>query len=433
MQQRVIGQTRRIPSIDIIRGIAVLGIFTMNAADMAYPQDLVLDFHATDPAMGWNYWVAFTFEVLFSGKMRGLFTLVFGVSSVLIIERSTRKTDGLTAADHYFRRLLWLLIFGLVNAYIFLWWGDVLFKYALLGMLLFSFRRASNKILTVAMLTCLAVLTVQPYADYRELADLEQQYIGVQGKQRSAQPLTSDDYEVVDQWQEILADMRPDYESIEDEIQLKSGNYAGIFKYNVNYVFEEQTSIFYAEDVWDMLLFMLLGIMLLRMNYFEERVPQLVHLSIALFGIGVGLAIHVWLNLGVYANYSDPVASLYYLVFFDLGRVPFVAGYMSLTILVFRSEVFKYIGDGMAAVGRMALSNYLMQSIIGAFVFYGFGLAHFNQMSRLDLAEFVFLACIFQIAFSVVWMRLFCCGPAEWLWRSLTYWEAQPLRRTRAG
>jgi len=181
-----------------------------------------------------------------------------------------------------------------------------------------------------------------------------------------------------------------------------------------------------------MLLFMLLGIMLLRMNYFGAQVSQMVHMSIALFGIGVGLAVHLWLNLGVYANYSDPVASLYYLIFFDLGRVPFVAGYASLTILIFRSETFKYLGDGMVAVGRMALSNYLMQSIIGAFVFYGFGFAHFSQMSRLDLAAFVFLVWMFQITFSVVWMRLFCYGPVEWLWRSLTYRQAQPLRRTQA-
>jgi len=433
MQQSVIGQTQRIRSIDIVRGIAVLGIFTMNAADMAYPQDLVLDFRATDPDMGWNYWVAFTSEVLFSGKMRGLFTLLFGVSSVLIVERLTRKVGDYTAADYYFRRLIWLLVLGLANAYIFLWWGDVLFKYALLGMLLFPFRQASNKILTVAMLTCIAVLTVQPYTDYRDIADLEQQYISVQSKQRSAQPLTPDDYEVVNDWQEILADNRPDSESIEEEIRINSGNYAVIFNYNTARVFEENTSIFYAEDVWDMMLFMLLGIMLLRMKYFDEQLPPLVHMAIALFGIGVGLYVHVWLNLGVSANYLDPVTSLYYLTFYDLGRVPFVVGYMSLTILIFRSEIFKYIGDGMAAVGRMALSNYLMQSIIGAFVFYGFGLAQFNQMSRLDLAAFVFLVWIFQVTFSVVWMRLFYYGPVEWLWRSLTYWETQPLRRTQMG
>lgn len=425
MRQTVIG---RIRSIDITRGIAVLGIFTMNATDMAYPQELILDFHAADPTMGWNYWVAFNFEVLFSGKMRGLFTLLFGVSSVLIAERIIQKTDGLTATEYYFRRLLWLLVFGLVNAYIFLWWGDVLFKYALLGLLLFYFRSASNRSLSVAIVTCLAVLTIQPYMEYRDTANLEQEYIAVQAKQLAAQPLTSEDYEFVDHWQAVLADMSPDDESIEDEIQAKSGSYAGILRYNATYAVEEQTSIFYTEDVWDMLLFMFLGIMLLRMGFFEEQFSRIVHLSIAVYGIGIGLAVHTGLNIGVYANYSDPVASLYYLIFYDLGRVPFVIGYASLVILVFHQETFKYIGDGMVAVGRMALSNYLMQSIIGAFVFYGFGLARFGEMSRLDLAAFILLVWIFQMLFSVLWMRVFNHGPVEWLWRSLTYWEVQPLR-----
>jgi len=99
-------------------------------------------------------------------------------------------------------------------------------------------------------------------------------------------------------------------------------------------------------------------------------------------------------------------------------------------ILIFRLEISRRVGDWMQAAGRMALSNYLMQSVIGALVFYGFGLAQFNSLSRLELAAFVFLVCIFQLIFSVIWMKRFHYGPAEWLWRSLTYWKLQPLRRT---
>ena len=137
MQYELARQAQRIRIIDIIRGVAVLGIVTMNIPEMAYPEDLVLDFHATDPGRGWNYRTGIILEIFFSGKMRGLFTLLFGVSSILIIEKLERNTDGPAASAIYFRRLFWLLFFGLANAYLFLWWGDVLFKYALLGMLLF--------------------------------------------------------------------------------------------------------------------------------------------------------------------------------------------------------------------------------------------------------------------------------------------------------
>jgi len=429
MQYTLIDQSQRIRILDIIRGVAVLGIVTMNIADMAYPEDLVLDYYATDPDMGWNYWTGVILEILFSEKMRGLFTLLFGVSSVLIIEKLKNNLDGLTVADLYFRRLLWLLIFGLVNAYILLWWGDVLFKYALLGMLLFSFRRVSYRVLTAAMLTSLAVLTIQPLVEYREMMNLQQAYIGVQNKQQATQHLTSEEQEIIRQWQDGLGDMQPDYESIEEERQAKSGDYFEIFKHNARHVFEEQTTIFYKEDIWNMSLYMFLGIMLFRMGFFDERVRQAFHLGIAFFGIGIGLAIHAWLILGFNEKRLDPADSLYYLLFTELGGLPFVLGYLSLIIFIFRAEVFQCIGDWMVAVGRMALSNYLMQSVIGAFVFYGFGFAQFNQLTRLNIVMVIVFVWFFQIIFSVIWMKLFYYGPFEWLWRSLSYWHAQPLRK----
>jgi uncharacterized protein len=224
--------------------------------------------------------------------------------------------------------------------------------------------------------------------------------------------------------------MRPDYDSIEEELQVRRGPYLEIFKYNAGYVFEEQTTIFYKEDLWDMMLYMFLGIMLFRMGFFDERVKQVVHLAIAFFGIGLGLTIHAWLNLGFYEKHLDPVTSLYYLIFTDLGRLPFVLGYLSLIVLIFSMDIFRYVGDGMAAIGKMALSNYLVQSMIGAFIFYGFGFAQFNQWSRLDTVKAIIFVWIFQLIFSVMWMRLFHYGPLEWLWRSLTYWKAQPFRKT---
>lgn len=420
----------RIPIIDVVRGIAVLGILTINIVDMGYPADLALAFHVTDPERGWNFWTGFGVEALFAGKMRGLFTLLFGVSSILIVEKLSRRYDGLTVADIYFRRLLWLLLFGLLNAYVFLWWGDVLFKYALLGMLLFAFRQASFRVLTIAMLTCLAVLTAQPFTDYREMLVLQQDYIEVREQRGPDERLTPDDEEIIADWEEALDDIRPDDDRIEDEIEIKAGRYIEIFDYNAESVVEEHTTVFYEEDLWDMMLYMLLGIMLVRMGFFDERVKQGVHITIALFGIGIGLATHAWINLGLQQDPLDPVLSLYYQIFFDLGRLPFVFGYLSLIIVVFRTEIFGWIGVGMSATGRMALSNYLIQSILAAFLFYGFGLAQFNQLSRLDVVMIVVAVWIFQVAFSVYWMRRFYYGPFEWLWRSLTFWKAQPLRKT---
>jgi uncharacterized protein len=405
----------------------------MNIPEMAYPEDIVFDFQAMDPDQGWNYRTGIILEILFAGKMRGLFTLLFGVSSILIIENLERSTGGLHTTRIYFRRLLWLSVFGLINAYLLLWRGDVLFQYALLGVLLFYFRRASYRVLTAAALACLAVLTIHPLAEYREMASLKQAYVDVMNDQQSAQSLTPDGREVVCQWQDSIDDMRPDYESIEEEREAMAGPYFEIAEHNAGRAVEEQTTIFYMEDIWDMGLYMFLGIMLFRMGFFDERMRQTTHLAIAFVGIGTGLAVHAWMNLGLYGENPDPAESLYYLIFVDLGRLPFVLGYLSLIILVFRTEVLKRIGDWMVAVGRMALSNYLIQSVIGALVFYGFGLAQFDQMTRLDIAMVIVFVWIFQVIFSVIWMKIFYYGPFEWLWRSLTYWRIQPLRKRQAG
>lgn len=419
--------TERIRTIDIVRGIAVLGILTINVSDMAYPEDLVLAFDVIDPERGWNFWTGLSLEVLFSGKMRGLFTVLFGVSSVLIIERLSAKMDGLAVAEVYFRRLLWLLVFGLVNAYVFLWWGDVLFKYAMLGMVLFPFRRASFAVLIAAILSCLAVLTIQPFVEYREMVNLEESYLGVEKKRQLGELLTADDQEVVAQWEDRLDEAEADGDAIEAEMEVRTSGYIENFQYNVEDVIEEQTTIFYEEDFWDLILYMFLGIMLFRLGFFDERTKKTVHLVVCLVGIGVGLTMHAWLNIGLQEDRQDVTGLLFYLIFVDLGRLPFVLGYLSLITLVFRFRDFQRLGDGMAAVGRMALSNYLLQSIFSAFVFYGFGLAQFNQLSRLDLAMLIGFVCLLQIAFSVIWMRWCYFGPFEWLWRSLTYWKVQPL------
>ena len=421
-------QLQRIRIIDIVRGVAVLGIFAINAADMAYPQDLVLDFHLTGISDSRDSYVAVAFEVLFAGKMRGLFTLLFGVSSVLIIDRLMVRKGGPAAAALYCRRLAWLAVFGLLNAYILLWWGDVLFKYALLGILLLPLGRASSRVLIAAILGCLAFLTLKPYLEYRDAVDIERQYLHLQGQgDGHATGLTAE--EIVEDWQYLLADATADEAWTEAELEVKAGGYRGIFRYNVPMAVEEQTSIFLAEDVWDMLPYMLLGILLLRAGFFGNQFSRRRHLLVASVGIGLGLAIHLWMNVGLFVHSEDPVRSLLYPVFFDLGRLPLVAGYASLIILVFRVELARLAGNWMAAVGRMALSNYLLQSIVGALVFYGFGLAQFNQFSRTDLAGFILVVWIFQIVFSIAWMRWFYLGPAEWLWRSLTYWQAQPFRR----
>lgn len=428
MKQTLANTANRIHVLDIIRGIAVLGICTMNIPEMALPLDLMEAYSIAGPDSGWSYWIGVISEILFSDKMRGLFTLLFGVSSILIMERlENNKLSRWNAADIYFRRLIWLVVLGMVDAYFFLWSGDVLFQYAILGMFLFPFRKAPRQVLVAAILTCLVILTIQPINYYRDMVELQEEYTSVMDKQQSGEELTWDDEEILEEWEESIADLQPDEEDIADEIEAKTGSYLDVFEYNAEEAVEAQSIWFYTEDFLEMILYMFLGMLLYKIGFFARNVKQAVHLIVAVLGIGVGLVVYSWTTLGLVENFSHPVDAEYYWIFTELGRLPFVLGYTSLIILLFRANFFQRMGAWLAATGKMALTNYLMHSIIGAFLFYGFGLAQFNQFNRVEITITILAIWIFQVIFSSVWMQYCHYGPFEWVWRSLTYWKVQPF------
>ncbi|MDO8898490.1 MAG: hypothetical protein Q7V19_12645, partial [Bacteroidales bacterium] len=136
--------SERIDSLDVIRGIALLGILLMNINGMGLP------FAYSDPTIaggadGLNLKVWIVNNMLFEGTMRGLFTLLFGAGVILLTSRLEKSGAGITTADIYYRRTLWLLLFGIVNVYVLLWHGDILYPYAIFGLMLFPFRNASVK------------------------------------------------------------------------------------------------------------------------------------------------------------------------------------------------------------------------------------------------------------------------------------------------
>src|SRR5690606_37439662 len=138
----------RINSLDVIRGIALLGILLMNINGMGLP------FSYSDPSIlghteGLNFYVWVTNEMIFEGTMRGLFTLLFGAGVILLTSRLIKDGAGISTADIYYRRMVWLLLFGLFNAWILVWHGDILYPYALFGFFLFPFRNLPVKNLLI--------------------------------------------------------------------------------------------------------------------------------------------------------------------------------------------------------------------------------------------------------------------------------------------
>jgi uncharacterized protein len=153
------------------------------------------------------------------------------------------------------------------------------------------------------------------------------------------------------------------------------------------------------------------------------------------YGWMVSLGYSLGLPLAVYDTYfliqhdfgfKAFLPSQYF--FHHIGGLLVALGHIGVVMLICKAGAIQWLTHRLAAVGRMALSNYLMQSVICTTLFYGWGFGLFATLSRTELAGVVLAIWVFQLLISPIWLRSYRFGPAEWLWRSLTYWRWQPMR-----
>lgn len=419
----------RFQSIDLLRGVAVLGILMMNIPSFAYPETFIG--HLTDfTGINLRSWQATL--IMFDGTMRGLFSMLFGASCLLILS----KSDDLRSADIYYRRLLWLFSFGLLDAYILLWDGDILYGYAIAGLFLFPFRAVKPKYLFALGLALALVMsgrvaykslteTRPTYFAYKEaLADSTQKHKKLTTKQREA----------ITKYEGTLTWLKKDTAAINAQIKPMLGSYKDVFDVKWKAGEMLQTWKLYDPIFWDELLMMFLGMGLFKLGVFTNERSNKTYLWMTLMGYAIGLSGKIWWVSTLVFNEKDmgqrfetyPI-SIY--TFHELFRIAQTVGHVGLLLLVYRSSWLKWLVWTLAQTGRMALSNYLLQSILCGLFFYGFGLGMFAKLQIYETYLFVIAVWVVCVVFSVIWLRFFRFGPFEWLWRSLTYWEPQPMRK----
>lgn len=419
----------RVESIDAVRGIALLGIFVINLPDMAYPEDLALFPAAPGVVSALDHWTLVLSEILFSGKMRGLFAVIFGVSAALYFDRIRQKDSARSAVKLFSRRMFWLGVLGLINAYVFLWWGDILFQYAVLGVILLPILFLGRGPLLGIMLACMALLCIPPALEHRDMLELQTSYEEVQADLDAGRSVEDEDFDIVDDWEDAVDDLRPDPDDVADAVEARDAGYLDAVAGNAPVAFEEQTIYFVQEGIADILLYMTLGVFLVRIGLVGSTGMAGVAPAVVIGTLAAGLGISAIACIQSFDQHLDPVATPLWQVVFELGRLPLVIGYLlTFVMLTSRPGFGRY---AFVATGRMALTNYLVQSVIGMLLLYEFGLALFNELSRSDLVGIICLVWVAQIAFSMAWLRFFHVGPFEWLWRSLTIWELRPLVRKR--
>jgi len=384
----------RIEAIDILRGMAILGILIVNMQLFSMPEGL----H-----------VAGTVDrlILFSSqeKFKALFSFLFGLG--LAVQMLRADARGAQFLPLYARRLGVLFLIGIAH-FLLVWDGDILHDYALLGVVLLLFRRSTPKTLLVGAGALLAIpMLLYGLTTYSAITG----HVNPPVKQWITYENGAEDNGTVDEFSDTYA----------------RGSYADLVTLRASELPRDLSPD--ADDAYVLALF-LLGLYAGRRRIFNDIPAHIPFIRrVQRWGLVIGVAGNAAFAVG---GSFDPSPTS---VMQNVGRLCLVVAapalmlfYASTIILVTQREIWRRRLAPLAAVGRTALSNYLLQSLICTTIFYGYGLALFGKVGPSFGLLLTITVFLIQIPLSVWWLRRFQFGPAEWLWRSLTYWQRQPMR-----
>jgi uncharacterized protein len=192
-----------------------------------------------------------------------------------------------------------------------------------------------------------------------------------------------------------------------------------------------ESKIFYLIIFFDVAGMMLIGMGLLKLGILSGERSDRFYRLLAVLGYGVGIPLNTFVGIWAIVVNFDPLSyQLLSLCSYQVGRLSVAFGHIAVVMLVCRHGALPWLTRRLAAVGRMALSNYLLETVVCTTLFYGWGFGLYGALERYQLLGVVLLVWVFQLLASPLWLRYFRFGPAEWVWRALTYWRLPPLRST---
>lgn len=394
---------QRHASIDVLRGVVILGILPMNIQLFA-----TVDANFLNPLAGpWidaaNVTLWSVMHVLFGHKDLTIFAMLFGAGMLMIEARAS--ADSRATYRHY-RRMVVLLGLGMLHAYL-LWPGDILVTYALAGMAVYPLRtlRPAWQLLlgaaayAVPMVLCLIVGLLLPRA-----------------------PMSLQE--------SVYAMFQPSPEAIADHHAIYAQGWLAQFPARAEASLTIQLAIIPTALFWVAAGMMLAGMALYRWGVFFAKLPVRYYIGMIALALGLGLPSIFY---GLHRNFAagwDPTYSMFLGRLYSETVAPLMAcGWIACWMLICRAGALPRLAALLAAVGRMALSNYLAQTLICSFLFYGHGLGLIGRVDRFGQVGIALAVWIAQLAVSSMWLRRFQFGPAEWLWRALTYVRPPALRR----
>jgi len=415
----------RIEAMDALRGVALFGILLMNIAQFGLP------YAYSDPSVyggdtGADLWSWIILQMGFEGTQRGLFSILFGAGVILMTSRleAAGRND---AADIYFRRNLWLVLFGVIHAYILLWTGEILFFYGVTALFLYAFRKLPPRHLFAIGAAGLLVIALWNVGDARHAIDLAQENAEAEAILAGGGELTKEQEASKEEWDAYVGELKPDADKIAEAIEARKGGYLKVLTHQAPEVvhFESWMLYRYFFDIFSMMLF---GMAFFKMGVLTLGKKKRVYALMALIGYGVGLTVNYFETTLILKNNFSVEAIAEAQITYDVGRVAMTVGHLGAILLFFKSGLLSFLRRALAAVGRMALTNYVSHSIICAFIFYGFGFGLYGDLQRHQLYYVVFGIWLFQLVVSPLWLARFRFGPLEWGWRALTYMRRPRMR-----
>lgn len=428
-----VSQSERIVILDSLRGIAILGILLMNIPGFALPEPVYGDPSVLNEWGTVNFKTWYFIEWFMEGSQRALFSMLFGAGIILFVTRQEKKVDGLWPADYFLRRQLWLMVFGLFNAFILLWFWDILFHYACLGMIMFTFRRLSPKALIIGAAISLVLMTARENLDaFRDRKMIAKGEV-IAMMDTTATKLTDQqkaDLGAMTEFKEKTS-AEGKKKKMEKSLAAVRGGYGGFYEYQSERSFRGEINYLYYGG-WDILVFMFLGMAFFKNGVLMGKASAKVYWGMFIIGLGLGLVLSYFRLkplIDHQFNYFDYTKDTPF-EFYEISRTFRAIGIFGLIMLLYKSGWFKWLFTLMRPVGQMAFTNYLMQSLLVGLFFYGVGLGYFGKLERHEIYYVVGATWLLEIVWSHIWLRYFRFGPLEWAWRSLTYWKKQPMKKT---
>jgi len=396
--------SERIVSLDVLRGFAILGILIMNIQSFSMIGASYLNPMAYGDFTGTNKWIWMISHVFADMKFMTIFSMLFGAGVVLFTERLKEK--GINSLAIHYRRTFWLLVIGLLHAYL-LWYGDILVCYAVSALWVVLFRNSKPRTLLIVGLSVFSVGFILYLFTGMSIPFMpEESKIG------------------------MLQGWLPDSEHINREMIAYQGSWLQQMDERIKGAIMMQTMVFFIQTGWRAGGLMLIGMALYKWGVLSAQKSKSFYFKLVAFCFIPGFAIVVY---GMKTNF-DAGFSMEYSFFLGSqfnywGSLLVSLGYVGIVMLCVKSEMLKFLKGTLQAVGQMALTNYLLQTIICTTIFYGHGFGLYGKLERLEQIIIVLVVWIFQMIVSPIWMKYFRFGPFEWLWRSLTYWRFQPMKR----